>query len=150
MAKVLYCKVLGRYEEALEAYEQAIALDPTFPSAWKNKGEVLFQLGRSTESRKSSVQAHKLQMQQSQKMLIHFRDAENQSCWVWTDGLQRLGQREIAVKISWPEQDSRNRLVRNLLRFIETYLCDQSKQILQRRRCAMAGQSYDLCRISTT
>lgn len=69
-------------------------------------------------------------MRQSQKMLIHFRDAENQSCWVWTDGLQRLGQREIAVKVPWPEQDSRNRLIRNLLRFIETYLRDQSKQIL--------------------
>ena len=44
--------------------------------------------------------------------------------------LQTLGQREIAVMVPWPEHDSRNRLVLNLLRFIETYLADQSKQIL--------------------
>jgi hypothetical protein len=61
---------------------------------------------------------------------IHFRAAENQSRWAWTDGLQTLGQREIAVMVPWPEHDPRERLITDLLRFVENYLSDQSKRIL--------------------
>jgi hypothetical protein len=41
---------------------------------------------------------------------IHVRRAENQVRWVWTEGLQTLGQREIAVIAPWPEHDQRDLL----------------------------------------
>lgn len=52
-------------------------------------------------------------------MQIHSRHAENESRWVWTDGLRMLGQREIAVQVSWPEQDLRDTLLTQLLEFLE-------------------------------
>ncbi len=63
-------------------------------------------------------------------MQINFRATENQTHWAWTDGLQTLGQREIAVMVPWPEHDPRERLMINLLRFIENYLIGQAKRIL--------------------
>jgi hypothetical protein len=63
-------------------------------------------------------------------MQIHFRSAENQLRWAWTDGLRTLGQREIAVMVSWPERDPRDRLLTHLLRFLENYLISQPKRIL--------------------
>src|SRR5260370_1654932 len=63
-------------------------------------------------------------------MQIHFRGAENQLRWAWTDGLRTLGQREIAVMVPWPEHDSRDRLITHLLRFLENYLISQPKRIL--------------------
>lgn len=63
-------------------------------------------------------------------MQIRSRHAENQVRWVWTEGLQTLEQQEIAVTVPWPEHDARDRLLTNLLRFIENYLTKQSKRIL--------------------
>jgi len=63
-------------------------------------------------------------------MQIKFVDAENQTRWAVTDGLRTLEQREIAVTIPWLEQDPRERLLTDLLKFIESYLSDQSTQIL--------------------
>jgi len=64
--KGLVLQHLGRSQEALEAYEQAIALNPTFPSTWHNKGDALLKLGRSAESSTSYMEAHKLKQLQSQ------------------------------------------------------------------------------------
>lgn len=63
-------------------------------------------------------------------MQIHFRCTENQSRWVWTDGLRILGQREIAVQVSWPEQDVRDTLLTQLLEFLESYITGKQKYIL--------------------
>jgi hypothetical protein len=63
-------------------------------------------------------------------MQIHFRDAENQERWVWTEGLQALGQQEMAVQISWSENDLRDKLVIQLFRFLENYISNQPKRIL--------------------
>lgn len=63
-------------------------------------------------------------------MQINFRSAENQSRWVWTDGLRTLGQREIAVAISWPAQDPHDMLLIHLLNFLENYLISQPQRIL--------------------
>jgi tetratricopeptide (TPR) repeat protein len=41
---------LGRYSEALVAYEKAIALDPTNAVYWKNKGGDLEWLNRNSEA----------------------------------------------------------------------------------------------------
>lgn len=63
-------------------------------------------------------------------MQINFRATDGQSCWVWTDGLQTLGQQEVAVMVPWPESDPRNKLAIDLLKFIESYITEQAKRIL--------------------
>lgn len=63
-------------------------------------------------------------------MQIHVRRAQNQVRWVWTEGLQTRGQQEIAVSVPWPEHDPCDRLLTDLLRFLETYLITQPKRIL--------------------
>lgn len=39
-----------RYEDALEAYEKAAVVDPTFPRLWYKKGQALEALNRQSES----------------------------------------------------------------------------------------------------
>ncbi len=63
-------------------------------------------------------------------MQIHFQKVKDQSRWAWTEGLRALGQREIAVMLPWLEHDPRDRLIPDLLRFLESYLRSQSKRIL--------------------
>ena len=63
-------------------------------------------------------------------MQIHSRHADNQLRWIWTDGLRMLGQREIAVQVSWPEQDLRDTLLTQLLEFLEGYITHQQTYIL--------------------
>lgn len=41
---------LGRYGEALEAYERAIELDPEYPYAYNGRGNVFLDLGRKEEA----------------------------------------------------------------------------------------------------
>jgi len=41
---------LGRYEEALEALEKTLEIDPQYANAWYNKGAVLEELGRYEEA----------------------------------------------------------------------------------------------------
>lgn len=41
---------LGKYDEALEAYDQALRIDPDYPNAWNNKGVVLSRLGKYPEA----------------------------------------------------------------------------------------------------
>lgn len=38
------------FEEAIDAYDMAIEVDPKYVTAWKNKGNVLYSLGRYNES----------------------------------------------------------------------------------------------------
>src|SRR6266567_4730923 len=48
---------LGRYQEALAAYEQAIGLDPNLALAYSNKGAALNNLGRYQEALAAYEQA---------------------------------------------------------------------------------------------
>ncbi|MCE5298144.1 MAG: tetratricopeptide repeat protein [Methanoregulaceae archaeon] len=48
---------MGRYEEAVAAFDQAIATDPDQSEAWKNRGLSLGRLGRADESEESFAQA---------------------------------------------------------------------------------------------
>jgi tetratricopeptide (TPR) repeat protein len=41
---------LGRREEAISCYDQALALDPRYATAWSNKGKALAELGRREEA----------------------------------------------------------------------------------------------------
>ncbi|MEQ9623550.1 tetratricopeptide repeat protein [Coleofasciculus chthonoplastes] len=52
---------LGRYEEALASYDQAISLQPDFYQAWGNRGGALSELGRNEEALTSYDQAISLQ-----------------------------------------------------------------------------------------
>ena len=47
-------------------------------------------------------------------MHIHCQKVKDQSRWVWTEGLRALGQQEIVVMLSWPEDDPRDLLVAHL------------------------------------
>ena len=48
---------LGRYTEAIEAFNQALTIDPDYSSAWNNKGVTLSRLGRYTEAIEAFDQA---------------------------------------------------------------------------------------------
>ena len=52
---------LGRYEEALASYDQALKLQPDYLEAWHNRGNVLLNLGRYEEALASYDQALKIQ-----------------------------------------------------------------------------------------
>lgn len=41
---------LGRYEESIDCYERALAIDPQHPAAWNNRGYSLYRLGRPGEA----------------------------------------------------------------------------------------------------
>ena len=48
---------MGRYEEAVAAYDQAVATDPENGEAWRNRGLSLSMLGRINESEASFYRA---------------------------------------------------------------------------------------------
>jgi len=41
---------LGKYNEAIEAYDEALRINPDYTSAWNNKGVVLSRLGKYPEA----------------------------------------------------------------------------------------------------
>ena len=41
---------LGKYDEAIEAYDECIRLDPEYTRAWNNKGNALFKQGKYDEA----------------------------------------------------------------------------------------------------
>lgn len=63
-------------------------------------------------------------------MQIHFRDAGDQGRWAWTKGLRSYRQREVAVQLSWPEDDPRDQLIIQFFRFLESYVSSQKTRIL--------------------
>jgi tetratricopeptide (TPR) repeat protein len=48
---------MGRYGEAVSAFDRAIVIDPDFGDAWKNRGLSLAMLNRTSESEESFVRA---------------------------------------------------------------------------------------------
>ena len=53
-------KKLGRYEEALQAIDKALELNPDYSDAWYNKGVALRKLGRYEEALQAIDKALKL------------------------------------------------------------------------------------------
>ena len=51
---------LQRYAEALAAYDRATSLDPTYATAWRNKGYPLRALGRVAEAEAAEQRANVL------------------------------------------------------------------------------------------
>jgi hypothetical protein len=56
--------------------------------------------------------------------------------WIWTEGLNALGQQEFAVPVPWPEDNARDKEVVWLLRFIEQYVERQQQRVI-------AGQTME-------
>ena len=50
----------GKYDEAIQAYDQAIQLKPNYDNAWYNKGVALKALGRTNESEAAFAKAKEL------------------------------------------------------------------------------------------
>lgn len=48
---------MGRYEEAVDAFDQAVVLDPNLTVAWRNRGLSMALLGRTDESEASFSRA---------------------------------------------------------------------------------------------
>jgi ABC-type phosphate transport system substrate-binding protein/Tfp pilus assembly protein PilF len=57
---------LGRAEEALATFDQAIELKPDYAEAWSSRGNVLMALGRRDEARASFERVAQLQVQDPQ------------------------------------------------------------------------------------
>ncbi len=51
---------LGRYEDALAAYEKATVVDPAFPRPWYKKGQALKALGRESEADDAFTKAREM------------------------------------------------------------------------------------------
>ncbi|MDY6782733.1 MAG: tetratricopeptide repeat protein [Cyanobacteriota bacterium] len=60
MNRGLALRRLGRYNEALEAYNRAIELEPGYVLAWNNRGVVLLDIGRYREAESAFQQALEL------------------------------------------------------------------------------------------
>ena len=50
----------ARFEEAIEAYNKAIEINPQYAKAWYNKGNALDELGKHEESLKALDKAKEL------------------------------------------------------------------------------------------
>jgi tetratricopeptide (TPR) repeat protein len=50
----------SKYDEAIQAYDKAIEIDPNYVPAWHNKGYVLNLLGKTSESEEAFEKAEKL------------------------------------------------------------------------------------------
>lgn len=50
----------GKYDEAMQVYDDAISLDPSYGSAWHNRGLALEALDRNTEANESYAKAKEL------------------------------------------------------------------------------------------
>jgi len=50
----------GKYDEAIQAYDEAIRLDPEFAYPWFSKGVVLEYLGKVAEANEAYAKAEEL------------------------------------------------------------------------------------------
>jgi tetratricopeptide (TPR) repeat protein len=49
--ETLYVFDLGKYDEAIEAWDEAIWLDPNYEKAWNNKGNAFAALGKYDDAK---------------------------------------------------------------------------------------------------
>ena len=77
---------LGRYDEAIQAYDEAIKLNPSDPLSWMGKADALFALGRYEEAAKAYDEAIKID------------PASSPALEGKTRALEALGQLDSAVK----------------------------------------------------
>ena len=49
-----------RYDEATQAYDRALQIDPDYPEAWEGLGDALLALGRGKEAEAAHARAEEL------------------------------------------------------------------------------------------
>ncbi|MFZ3169264.1 MAG: tetratricopeptide repeat protein [Candidatus Methanoperedens sp.] len=52
---------LKRYEDAIQAYDETLEINPQYADAWYNKGNAFKNIGRNDEANKSFEEASRLQ-----------------------------------------------------------------------------------------
>ena len=62
-------------------------------------------------------------------MQIHFSEHQAGQRYAQTEGLQALGQQELAVPLFWQQGDQRDQQIIRLLKVIGQYISDQPKRI---------------------
>ncbi len=63
----------GRYTEALQAFDEAIRLDPNGSDPWNSKGSVLLDLGRYNEALQAFEEAIRLDPNDAYQGIVHIR-----------------------------------------------------------------------------
>lgn len=111
---------LGRLQEALMAYDEALALDPTYAAAWARKARTLRLLNRDTESMACYERALNIDNQYARawngKGIVYLRmgqpdealqafekatELKHDDIWHWYnqgDSLQKLGRYDEAIE----------------------------------------------------
>lgn len=78
---------LGQYENAIEAYDNSLAIDPHNAATWTNRGHTLYKLGRYEEAIESYNKA--LEINPWKTSTLYFKG----------NALRRLGRFEEAIEI---------------------------------------------------
>jgi eukaryotic-like serine/threonine-protein kinase len=83
---------LGRYEEALPLFDQAISADPSSGLVWKNKSSTLLELGRHEEALVCAEEA--LALISRMVILDGAKEARSTELMSWTTKIAALGELE--------------------------------------------------------
>ncbi|MGL5033887.1 MAG: tetratricopeptide repeat protein [Microcystaceae cyanobacterium] len=96
---------LGNLEEAIAAWDQALALDPNLPQVWHNRGSALGNLGRLEEALASFTQATTIQPENYQAWFSQGLVLESQG-----DNTAAIASYEKALAIETSFEPARERL----------------------------------------
>jgi len=83
----------GSYQEALEAYDEVLKMDPQNASAWHYRGMALASMGRGVEANRSLQKAIGYL---DQMLLVDPKDPE--ALWLRAEGVDLLGRSEEALE----------------------------------------------------
>jgi tetratricopeptide (TPR) repeat protein len=101
---------MGRYEEAVAAFDQAIAADPRNVDAWRNRGLSLAVLGKAEESEASFARA--LELSPGDIETYYYQAISRNATGNWKGALESLEQ---AIAISPRNRDQAISLSQALL-----------------------------------
>ncbi len=83
----------GSYQEALEAYDEGLKMNPQNASAWHYRGMALASMGRGVEANRS---LQKAMVYLDQMLLVDPKDPE--ALWLRAEGVDLLGRSEEALE----------------------------------------------------
>jgi len=83
----------GSYQEAVEAYDQGLKMDPKNASAWHYRGMALASMGRGVEANQSLQKSIELLDQMLQE-----DPKDSEALWLRAEGMDLLGRSEEALE----------------------------------------------------